>query len=238
MSEEVKLTVNGGSSGRPTRREAMQWVLAAVAASAAPDAAFGQTAGRAVPPQESANKSKEPIPKGYGVDPNLRKNYEPGEFWPLTFDEAQKKAAAALADTIIPEDELGPAASDVGVVEMVDEWVSAPYDEQRGDRPIVIEGLAWIDSEAKRRFKKVFADLAEAQRHAICDDVCFARTAKAEFKQAARFFSKFRSLCAAAYYATPAGWKAIGYVGNVQLPAFNGPPKEVLERLGVEQTVK
>ena len=26
--------------------------------------------------------------------------------------------------------------------------------------------------------------------------------------------------------------------GNVQLPAFNGPPKEVLAKLGVEQTVK
>ena len=48
---------------------------------------------------------------------------------------------------------------------------------------------------------------------------------------------KFRALAASAYYGTEAGWKAIGYVGNVPLASFDGPPKEVLEKLGVEQTV-
>jgi hypothetical protein len=42
---------------------------------------------------------------------------------------------------------------------------------------------------------------------------------------------------AGAYYATPAGWKAIGYVGNTPLTSFDGPPAEVLEKLGVTQTV-
>jgi hypothetical protein len=32
---------------------------------------------------------------------------------------------------------------------------------------------------------------------------------------------------------SPAGMKDIGHVGNVALPAFNGPPKEVLEQLGL-----
>ena len=41
----------------------------------------------------------------------------------------------------------------------------------------------------------------------------------------------------AAAYATPAGWEAIGYVGNVALPKFDGPPAEVLAKLGVTQTV-
>ena len=61
--------------------------------------------------------------------------------------------------------------------------------------------------------------------------------AKPEFRKAAEFFNRFRSLCAAAYYATPPGWEAIGYVGNVALAKFDGPPPEVLERLGVTQTV-
>ena len=61
---------------------------------------------------------------------------------------------------------------------------------------------------------------------------------KAEFKKAAAFFSKFRSLAASAYYGTEAGWKALGYVGNVSLVTFDGPPPEVLAMLGVEQTVK
>ena len=41
-----------------------------------------------------------------------------------------------------------------------------------------------------------------------------------------------------AYYGTPKGWKAIGYVGNMPLPALDGPPQEVLDKLGLEQTVK
>ena len=40
-----------------------------------------------------------------------------------------------------------------------------------------------------------------------------------------------------AYYGTPAGWKAIGYVGNTPLASFDGPPQEVLDRVGVQQTV-
>jgi hypothetical protein len=153
-------------------------------------------------------------------------------------NETQKKAATALADTILPEDKYGPAASDVGVIEMLDEWVSAPYPDQQADRPVVLDGLAWIDAESKKRFGKPFADATDEQRRAICDDICYTGTAKPEFKTVAHFFSRFRTLAAAAYYATPQGWKAIGYVGNVQLPRFDGPPPEVLAKLGVTQTVQ
>ncbi|MDB5318954.1 MAG: Tat pathway signal protein [Phycisphaerales bacterium] len=164
--------------------------------------------------------------------------HQPGDLWPLTFTAAQRKTATALADVILPKDELGPAASSVGVVEMVDEWVSAPYPAQQADRPVILDGLAWIETESTKRFGKLFAALSEAQKHAICDDICFHATAKAEFKKAAGFFSRFRSLCAGAYYGTPEGWRAIGYVGNVPLQSFDGPPAEVLAKLGVVQTVK
>jgi hypothetical protein len=239
-NDPVQLPVTTEHGGRVTRRQAMQWVMAAVAASAAPGGAFAQEVGRTPTPQEKALKEPGPVPvpHGYGVDPQLRKVYEPGAFWPLTFNDAQKKAAAALADTILPEDKYGPAASDVGVIEMLDEWVSAPYPDQQADRPVILEGLAWIDAESSKRFGKVFSDVTDEQRRAICDDVCYAATAKAELKKSAHFFSRFRSLAAAAYYATPQGWKAIGYVGNVQLPRFDGPPPEVLAKLGVTQTVQ
>ena len=106
------------------------------------------------------------------------------------------------------------------------------------DRPAILKGLAWIDAEASKRFGKPFAQLSADQHRAICDDVCFTRTARPEFRESAEFFSRFRSICASAYYATESGWKAIGYVGNVALERFDGPPQEVLDRLGVTQTVK
>jgi hypothetical protein len=101
----------------------------------------------------------------------------------------------------------------------------------------VLKGLAWIEDESQRRFGKAFAALAAGQRRAICDDICNAASAKPSFKEAAAFFDVYRDLCASAYYATPAGWQAIGYVGNVALPQFDGPPPEVLAKLGVTQTV-
>jgi len=82
-------------------------------------------------------------------------------------------------------------------------------------------------------FNRRFEALTGDQRKAICDDICFEPKAKPEHKKLARFFDKFRDLTASAYYATPPGWKAIGYVGNTPLVEFTGPPPEVLERLGL-----
>jgi hypothetical protein len=238
----VDLTVRGIRAGPPTRREAMQWVMGAVAVSALPAGALSQAVPPKAPgknvPQEEAAKQPDPAgAAGYGTDPNLVKFYNPGEIWPLTLTAAQKQTATALADVIIPNDDLGPAASEVGVVEMIDEWISAPYPQQQADRPVILDGLAWLDAECSKRFGKHFIEASAEQHRSICDDVCFVETAKAEFKAGAKFFSRFRSLCAAAYYATPPGWEAIGYVGNVALQTFDGPPPEVLERLGVTQTV-
>jgi hypothetical protein len=237
----IPLTVHGDRRG-VTRREAMQWVLAAVGASALPTSsggAFAQEEGRNIVSQEDAARLPDPLYKGgYGMDPKLVPPHKPGAFWPLTFDEKQRRIATVLADTIIPADDLGPAASEAGVVAMLDEWISAPYPQQRSDRAVILDGFAWLDAHASERFGEPFAGLAPERIEAICDDLCYAPEAKPEFQQGAAFFSRFRNLCAGAYYATPAGWKAIGYVGNVPLVSFDGPPPEVLAKLGVEQTVK
>ena len=99
------LPVHGSDApGQVSRRQAIQWVMAVTAAAALPRGTFGQTANAKLPP-----------PEGYGFDPNLVKGYKPGAFWPLTFNPGQKATATALADVIIPKDDLGPAASTVGV---------------------------------------------------------------------------------------------------------------------------
>jgi hypothetical protein len=239
----VDVTIRGERRRAPiSRREAMQWVLAAVAASAAPSSSFADPAlpvGRSVAPQEEAAKIPDPDGvHGYGTDPKLVKIYKPGELWPLTFTRAQKKTCAALADVILPKDNLGPAASEVGVVEMIDEWISAPYTQQKNARPAVLGLLEWVDEESQKRFGKTFVESSGEQHRALCDDVCALNRANGPLRKPAVFFSIFRALCAGAYYATPPGWEAIGYVGNVALEKFDGPPPAVLERLGIEQTVK
>lgn len=206
---------------RMDRREAIKWMLSAVGSVALLDHdAFAQAPGI------SAGA-------GYGVDPNLLKSYKPGDLWPLALNATQRRTAAALCDVIIPAEGGAPSASALGVHDFVNEWISAPYPAHQRDRAVIVDGLAWVDEESTRRFGKAFHKLAMQQHHAICDDICFEPKAKAEFKTAAAFFRRYRDLTAGGFYTTPAGMKDIGYVGNVALPAFKGPPQEVLRRLGV-----
>jgi hypothetical protein len=174
---------------------------------------------------------------GYGTDPVLAKVYSRGEVWPLTLTDTENAAVKSICDVILPADEFGPAASAVGVPEFIDEWVSAPYPDQQKDRPVIIEGLAWIDEESKKRFSKPFHELDENSQFALCDDICDPDKAAPEFKKAARFFEKLKTLASGGYYSTQEGWKAIGFVGNLATATFDGPPPEVLKQLDVEQTV-
>jgi hypothetical protein len=210
------------TSLRMDRRDAIKWMLTAVASTALLDnglgAATAPTTGKAV---------------GYGTDPDILKAYKPGDVWPLTFTEAQRTAAIALCDVIIPADAKGPSASSVRVQDFIDEWISAPYPGHDGDRRVITEGLAWLDAEAQKRFKNDFASLIARQKTAICDDICFVPNAKPEFRTGAQFFKRFRDLTAGGYYTTPEGMKDIGYVGNVALDKFEGPPPEVLKKLGL-----
>jgi gluconate 2-dehydrogenase subunit 3-like protein len=170
---------------------------------------------------------------GYGTDPDLTKEWRPGGPWPLTLGVDARLTTTALCDLIIPADDHSPAASSVGVVDFIDEWISAPYPQQRADREIILPGLMWIESEAQSRFRKAFAALTDAQRETIANDICSAGKASEKFATAAKFFAKFRDLTAGGFYTTPVGMKDIGYVGNVPLEKFDGPPPEVLKKLGL-----
>jgi hypothetical protein len=171
--------------------------------------------------------------RGYGSDPDLIKLYRPGDVWPLTLSQAQRRTAAALCNVILPDDGRSPNAESVGVVDFIDEWVSAPYPRQTADRPVVLEGLAWMDAESLLRFEKYFAELDQSQQHPICDDICYEPKAQPKFARAAAFFTRYRDLTVGGFYSTPAGSRDIGYIGNVPLPKFDGPPPELLHKLGL-----
>src|SRR5262245_52141842 len=204
-------------NGRMDRRQAIKWVLAATATVSLLDLqTFGQGTVTAA---------------GYGVDPDLMREYKPGDLWPLTFTKEQQRTVAALCDVIMPADAKSPSASSVGVPDFIDEWISAPYPEQQADRKIILEGLAWLEAESKKRFKKAFADLTEKQQRKICDDICHVPKAKLKFAAAAHFFAKFRNLTAGGFYTTPQGWADLQFIGNVALTRFDCPPPEVLKHL-------
>ena len=200
---------------RMDRREAIKWMVAATAAvSSLNYSSFG--APVAAP--------------GIGTDPDLLRPMVP---WPRTFTPEQLRTATALCDVIIPKDDKSPSASEVGVPDFLDEWVSAPYPEQQADRKQILDGLAWLNAQSRSRFKGEFADLSETEKQQICDDICHLPEAKPEFKSAADFFAKFRNLTAGGFYTTREGMKDIQYIGNIPLLAFKDPPPEVLAHLNL-----
>jgi len=192
------------------RRTAIKWVLAASAALRLPSVAFDAAAAASA------------TAKGYGKDPDLLKKYAAGDLWPLTLTKEQRVTATALCDLIIPEDETSPAASKVGVVDFIDEWISAPYPEHAEDRKTVLEGLSAVESEAQRRFNTTFAKLSTAQMSTIADAVV---------KQP--YFARYRALTAGGFYTTPVGTRDLKFVGNVATATFEGPTPEVLSKLGL-----
>jgi hypothetical protein len=214
--------MNGPDSGRLDRRAALKWMMAGTAALMVTE--------RAALAQGAAS----PASRGYGSDPDLIRSYQPGELWPLSFNDHQRRTATALCDVIIPAEGTVPSAGDLKVQDFIDEWISAPYPTQVADRPRILRGLEWIDGESQRRFQRGFADLSPDQKTAICDDICRVAPPDSPLHEPSHFFRRFRDLTASGFYTTPEGARDAGYVGNVPLATFDGPPPEVLRRLGLE----
>jgi gluconate 2-dehydrogenase subunit 3-like protein len=191
------------------RRTAIKWVLGASAALRLPSASFDALAAA-------------PVAQGYGKDPNLMKIYKAGELWPLTLSKEQRVTAAALCDLIIPADDTSPAASSVGVVDFLDEWISAPYPEHAEDRKLIVDALSQVESEAQRRFKTSFAKLSAQHMSTIADAIVTEQN-----------FARYRALTAGGFYTTPVGVKDLKYVGNVAMQSFDGPTPEILKKLGL-----
>ncbi|MEQ1862038.1 MAG: gluconate 2-dehydrogenase subunit 3 family protein [Chthoniobacteraceae bacterium] len=166
--------------------------------------------------------------RGIGTDPNLLRKEIP---WPRLFTAEEMRIVTALGDIIIPADEYGPAASAVGVPDFIDEWVSAPYEEQQKDLKAIRAGLAWIDGEAKTRSGKGFAECDAARQVAIVEDI--VKDGTPARKAGYNFFKLFRDRVAGGYFSTQEGWKAIGYTGNVPLSEFPGPTPEALKHVGL-----
>ena len=220
-----------------TRRRALQ-VLAAGAAGAAAlstgACADGSDSGMSAADDATAftgaTSGGNPRAAGTPTDPDL---VSPVVWWDLQLTEDELATLASLCDVIIPEDDRSPGAASLGAHDFIDEWVSAPYDGNRNDLVLVRGGLVWLDVESAERFGGRFTDLALEQKHAICDDICWVEDAAPEYRVAARFFDRVRDLTSTAFWTTAEGMADLGFVGNRPMPTFDGPPPEVLERLGL-----
>lgn len=171
---------------------------------------------------------------GYGTDPNLI-HPEPAP-WPKTLSEAQLELVSSLADILLPAEGELPAASAVGVPEVIDEWISAPYPMQQGHRVLLLSGLAWCDRESHRRFANPFTAADVPSQLAIIEDIAYPIQPDQPKQQGLegprQFFSGLRQLVTGAYYTSPAGVRELGYLGNVAIAGdYPGPTKEAMAHL-------
>lgn len=225
------------SDGTVTRRAALK-VLGAAASlpildsftvsDADAQTTQGKPAGATSSPQQQASLASGP--RGTAWDPDLLR---PKKDWPRKLNATELATLAALCDMIIPADEKSPSASKVGAPAYINEYVSAPLDNSARDLVRIRGGVSWLNLESQKRFGKVFTGLTNAQKTAICDDICYAPKAKPEFLTGARFFSLVRNLTATAFYTTDEGMKDIGYIGNVAQLNWGPPPPAVLKHLGL-----
>lgn len=181
-------------------------------------------------PSASAPKVTHP---GYGQDPDQTSPITP---WPLLLNDTQLVTCVAMIDLLVPADDNGPAASEVGVQHFINEWVSAPYPTQSEDRGLIFPGLQWLDDEADKRGGKVFASLPEVTQIAILDDLSEgldkAPSDAVRQMRPMQFFSKMRRLSLGGYYTSADGMKDLGYIGNEAIVGdYPGPSDDALKHL-------
>ena len=169
--------------------------------------------------------------EGYGKDPDLVS--PPDAPWPLTMTEGERKLMAVLCDILIPREGDIPSASELGVHDLIDEWVSAPYPSFHSDRQNILSGLAWIDQESQRRFNLDFVDATPAQQLNIIDDIAYEESeSDLRYIYIAKVFDGLRTLVTIAFFASPEGTQDLGYIGNTPIAGdYPGPSSQAMEHL-------
>lgn len=221
-----------GTGVRVDRRTTIKWLAATMAAAWSGCSSQDRFLGSEIPGARSLSLlgvAGTADDVGYGSDPDLVTAVVP---WSRTMTRAQLNTSAALCDAILPADERSQAASVVGVPDFIDEWVSAPYPQQREDRELLLSGLEWLEQESVNRFGSGFAVASERERTKLVDLIATTTDVLPEVAGRTRFFERFRYLAVGAYYTSEAGAADVGYIGNVPIVgSYPGPSDEAMAHL-------
>jgi len=148
---------------------------------------------------------------------------------PVFFTQAEWPMVRSLADLVIPKDARSGSASDAAVPEFMDFLMNDGPNRGKWMR----EGLAWMNAECGKRFKKSWVQCTAAQQKEVLDAIAFPKKAPAALKPGVEFFTRFRDLTASGFYTSRMGIQDIGYIGNTIVPVWEGCPEPQLSKLGV-----
>ena len=221
------MTFDPDNPFRVDRRTTIKWLAAAMAAAYTGCSSDEKYLGDEIPPaRRLLGVAAQPANIPYGTDPDRMNPVVP---WSRTMTDAQLRAAAALCDLVLPEDDRSPSASAVGLPDFIDEWVSAPYAQQQEDRELILDGLERLEQQSRQRFDVSFAFAPVQQKTELVDSIAGGSGPEPD---QAEFFKRFRYLTVGAFYTTEAGARDIGYIGNVPIAGeYPGPSNEAMAHL-------
>lgn len=144
---------------------------------------------------------------------------QPGPFKPRFFTPHEYATVRVLADMVIPADEKSGSATEARVPEFMDFMM---MDGSEARRVGMRGGLAWLDTESRKRYGTTFLAATAAQRGAILDDIAWPKKAPAALGHGVAFFNRFRDLTAAGFFSSEPGHRDLGFQGNVPVMEWNG----------------
>ncbi|HSJ10511.1 MAG TPA: gluconate 2-dehydrogenase subunit 3 family protein, partial [Longimicrobiales bacterium] len=109
-------------------------------------------------------------------------------------------------------------------------------DGGQGRRDSMRTGLEWLDTESRRRFDAPFADVTDAQRRAILDDIAWPDRAPQELRRGVDWFNSMRDLTAAGFFSSKMGYDDLEFMGGPK-GSWPGCPQPALDKLGVSYDV-
>lgn len=137
---------------------------------------------------------------------------------PRYFGEAEGKVISRIADLIVPETET-PGAVSAGVPAYIDSVVGASKEQQETFR----NGLAWLESRARRVHGQAFIALTEEQQIELLTPLCEAADSGRAGNAGEKFFAAVKSLTADGYFTSKTGlMQQLGYQGNTVVAEFPG----------------
>ena len=142
-----------------------------------------------------------------------------GVYKPKAFNGHEYRTLQRLADMIIPADEKDPGALAAGTID----WIDLMSSENPDLKNIYTGGVFWLDGAMRRRYESDFLDAKPAAQTAMLDLIAYKKNESPDLGPGIKFFSWARKMVVDAYYTSPIGIKAIGYIGNTAVAKFEIP---------------
>jgi hypothetical protein len=136
------------------------------------------------------------------------------------FTPAQNALVDTLSEMIIPADRHSGGAREAKVAAYIDDVLAGLPD---ADRQEFSKGLAAVEAESRKRYKKPFGELDDTRRDAILRDMAAGEeNPKTDLE---RFFTRIKRLTLSGYYTSSVGLlKDLQYKGIMPIAAY--PPCE------------